>query len=140
MAMTHGTAHTRPPHCQFLATRVVWNMEDARMEWKTIFHTNSILIPISCIVFIKCNGCRVVPNKIVTEGFNFNTYAHYLSTNRGTLVVYIARRTGALHHGTYIAICSTDVIVDDLGLFLYFEIDNLPSRSFFLCYRHENSY
>ena len=21
----------------------VWNMEDARMEWKTIFHTNSIL-------------------------------------------------------------------------------------------------
>ena len=29
-------------------------------------------------------------NNIVTEVFNFNIYAYYLSTNRGSLAVYIA--------------------------------------------------
>ena len=31
--------------------------------------------------------CRVLMKNIVTEVFNFNIYAYYLSTNRGTLVV-----------------------------------------------------
>ena len=35
--------------------------------------------------------CRVVINKIITEVFNCNIYAYYLSTNRVTLVVYIAQ-------------------------------------------------
>ena len=48
--------------------------------------------------------CRVVINNIVTEVFNFNIYACYLSTNRGTLVVYIAQTVYVLHHCKYIAI------------------------------------
>ena len=35
--------------------------------------------------------CRVVIKNIVTEVFNFNIYVYYLSTNHGTLVVYIAQ-------------------------------------------------
>ena len=34
-------------------------------------------------------GCRVVTNNTVTKVFNFNIYRYYLSTNRGSLVVYI---------------------------------------------------
>ena len=37
-------------------------------------------------------------NNIVTEVFNFDIYAYYLSTNRGTLVVYIAQTVYVLHH------------------------------------------
>ena len=48
--------------------------------------------------------CWVVINNIVTEVFNFNIYAYYLSTNRGTLVVYIAQTVYVLHHCKYIAI------------------------------------
>ena len=33
--------------------------------------------------------CRVVINNIVTEVFNFSIFTYYMSTNRGTLVVYI---------------------------------------------------
>ena len=62
--------------------------------------------------------CRVVINNIVTEVFNFNIYAYYLSTNRGTLVEYIAQTVYVLHHGK----CSIDVTDDDLDRFelLYF--------------------
>ena len=38
-----------------------------------------------------------------------------------------------LHHTNYIAVCSIDVIVDDVDRFdfsFYFEIDNLTSHSF----------
>ena len=45
--------------------------------------------------------CRVVINIIVTEVFNFNIYAYYLSTNRGTLVVYVAQRVYVLQHCKY---------------------------------------
>ena len=48
--------------------------------------------------------CRVVINNIVTEVFNFNIYAYCLSTNRGTLVVYIAQTVYVLHHCKSIAI------------------------------------
>ena len=34
---------------------------------------------------------RMMINNIVTEVVNFNIYAYYLSTNRNTLVVYIAQ-------------------------------------------------
>ena len=48
------------------------------------FHTNSILDLQKNIY-----GCRVMINNIVTEVFHFNIFAYYLSTNRGTLVVFI---------------------------------------------------
>ena len=53
--------------------------------------------------------CRVVINNIVTEVFNFDIYAYYLSfdlilTNSSTLVVYIAQTVYVLHHCKYIAI------------------------------------
>ena len=48
--------------------------------------------------------CRVVIINIVTEVFNFNIYAYYLSTNCSTLVVYIAQTVYVLHHCKYIAI------------------------------------
>ena len=59
-------------------------------------------------------------NNIATEIFNFNIYAYYLSTNRGTLVVYVEQTVYVLHHCKYIAICSIDVIVDDLDRFDFF--------------------
>ena len=55
------------------------------MEWKTIFHTNSILDFVHC-VYKEMYGCWVVISNIVTEVFNFNIYSYYLLTNRGTLV------------------------------------------------------
>ena len=48
--------------------------------------------------------CRVVINNIVTEVFNFDIYTYNLSTNRSTLVVYIAQTVYVLHHCKYIAI------------------------------------
>ena len=60
---------------------------------------------------------RVVINNIVTEVFNFNVSAYYLSTDRGTLVVYIAQTVYVLHHLKYNGICSIDVTVDDLDKF-----------------------
>ena len=55
------------------------------------FHTNSILDFVQCMYKKNTYRCRVVTNNIVTEVFNFNIYAYYLSTNRGTLVVYIVQ-------------------------------------------------
>ena len=54
----------------------VQNMEDARMEWKTFFHT-SIPIPYQfCALYLQKNTyrCRVVINNIVTKVLNFNIY------------------------------------------------------------------
>ena len=132
-------------------------MEDARMEWNgrfqngmednlPYFHTNSILD--FCIVFTlylpkKTYRCRVVINNIVTEVFNFNIYAYYLSTKRGTLVVYIALTAYVLHHTKCIAICSSDAIVDDFDKFdllffcFFFVIDKV--LNFVFVHHHENS-
>ena len=107
-----------------------WNMEDARMEWngmedfkngmKGIFHTSK-LIPYTRFraLYLQKNAYRyrVMINNIVTEVFYCNIYAYYLSTNRSTLVVYIAQTVYVLHHCKYIAICSIDVIVDDFDRF-----------------------
>ena len=79
-------------------------------------------------------------NNIVTEVFNFNIYAYYLLTNRGTLVVLTVY---VLHHTNYIEICNVDVVVDDVDrfdFFFYFEIYNLTSYNFFFFNRQENSY
>ena len=110
----------------------VWNMEDARKKWNGRFQKRngriSSILPYQfhirfCALYLQKNTyrCRVVINNIVTEIFNLNIYAHYLSTNRGTLVVYIAQTVYVLHHCKYIAICSIDVIVDNFdGFNLFF--------------------
>ena len=53
-----------------------------------------------CALYLQKNTywCQVGINNIVTEIFNFNIYAYYLSTNCGTLFVYIAQTAWALHH------------------------------------------
>ena len=100
--------------------------------WSSLF--SNFLAPLS----------KILRTLVVTGVFNFNIYAFYLSTNRGTLVVYIAQTVYVLHRSKYqyIAICSIDVIVDDFDRFdlFYFDIDNFPSRIFFFCFfhRHKN--
>ena len=120
----------------------VWNMEDARMEWNGRFQEwngrQSSILPYQfhsrfCSLYLQQNTYRfwLVINNIVTEVFNFNIYAYCLSTNCDASVVCIAQTVHILHHCKYIAICRIDIIVDDFDLFLffiYFEIDNLPSR------------
>ena len=68
-----------------------------------------------CALYLQKNAyrCRMVINNIFTEVFNFNIYAYYLSTNRGTLVVYIAQTVYLLYHCKRIAIHRINVIVDD---------------------------
>ena len=104
-----------------------WNgMEDFKNGMEDnlpYFHTNSILDFVHCIYRKIQYRCRVVINNIVTEVFNFNIYACYLSTYCGTLVVYIAQ-TVYLYQ-TYCIIvrptlqfnCSIDVTVKDLDRF-----------------------
>ena len=93
----------------------VWNMEDARMEWNERFQEwngrQSSLLPYQFhtrfrTLYLQKNTyrCRVVINNFVTEVFNFDIYAYYLSTNCGTLVVYIVQTVYVLHHCKYIAI------------------------------------
>ena len=78
-----------------------WNgMEDFKNGMEDnlpYFHTNSILdfVIIFTEKYIPMSGSG---NNIVTEVFNFNIYAYYLSTNRSTLVVYIAQTVYVLHH------------------------------------------
>ena len=105
-------------------------MEDARMEWNGRFQEwngrQSSILPYQfhtrfCALYIQKNTyrCRVVINNIVTEVFNFNIYACYLSTYRGTLVVYIAQTVYPYHSywPTLQFNCSIDVTVKDLDRF-----------------------
>ena len=107
-------------------------MEDARIEWNGRFQEwngrQSSILSYQfhnrfCALHLKknTNRCRAVINDIVTEVFNFNIYAYYLSSNRGTVVIYtrIAQTVYELHHciPKYIAICSIDVMVDDFDRF-----------------------
>ena len=102
-----------------------------RMEWKTIFHT-SIPDFEHCINRKIWYGCRIVINNIVKEVSNFNIYAYYLSTNRGTLLMYIAQTAYVLHLAIQCNLLYWCYKVDRFILFyFYFEIDNLPSRIFF---------
>ena len=89
--------------------------------------------------------CRVVINNIVTEVFNFNIYAYYLSTNRGWLSTLRKQYTYCIIVGTLQFNCSIDVTVDDLDRFalLFFFILRLticPVADFVFLHRHENSY
>ena len=83
----------------------IWKMP----EWNGIFlewnGRKSIILPYQFhtrfrALYLQKNTyrCRVVINNIVTEIFNFNIYAYYLSTNCGTLVVYIVQTVYVLHH------------------------------------------
>ena len=69
-----------------------------------------------------------------------------MSTNRGTLVAYIAETVYVLHHCKYIAICSIDVIVDDFDRFdlffglLFLRLTICRVLNFVFLRRHENSY
>ena len=78
-----------------------WNgMEDFKNGMEDnlrYFHTNSILDFLHCI-FRKIHTDVGSDSNIVIEVFNFNIYAYYLSTNRSTLVVYIAQTVYILHH------------------------------------------
>ena len=124
----------------------VWNMEDARMEWNERisfilsyqFHTRF------CALYSQKNTyqCRVVINNIFTEVFNFNIYACYLSTNRGTLFVYVAQTAYVLYNCKYIAICSIDVIVDNFNRFdlFFLRLTICQVLDFVFLHRHENFY
>ena len=98
-----------------------------------------------CALYLQKNTylCRVVIDNIVTKLFNCNIYAYCLSTNRGTLVVYIAQTVYALHHWKYIAICSINVIVDDFDrfdLFFFLRLTICQVLNFVFLHRHKNSY
>ena len=60
------------------------------------FHTNSILDLQKNIY-----RCWVMTNNIVTEVFIFIIYGYYLSTNCGSLVVYITQTMYVMHHSKY---------------------------------------
>ena len=126
----------------------VWNMEDARKEWTGKFQEwngrQSSTLPYQfhtrfCALYLQKNiyRYRIGINNIVTEVFNLNILAYYLSINHATLVVHIMQTANVLHHNKYIAICNIAVKVDDFDrfdLFFYFEIDNLPSPTFFFSF------
>ena len=90
-------------------------MEDARMEWNGRFQERngrqSSILPYQFhtrfrALHLQKNTyrCRVVINNLVTKVFNFDIYAYYLTTNRGTLVAYIVQTVYVLHRCKYIAI------------------------------------
>ena len=134
----------------------VWNMEDAKMDWNGRFQEcygrQSSILPYQfhsrfCVLYLQKNTyrCWVVINNIVTEVFNFNIYPYYLSTNRGTSVVYIAHTGFVLHHSKHIATCSIDVIVDDfdrfdLFFFCFLRLTICQVLNFVFLHRHKNSY
>ena len=73
---------------------LVWNEEDARMEWNGRFEEwngrQSSILPYQfhtrfCALYLQKSTypCRVVISNIVIDVFNFNSYAYYLSTNCG---------------------------------------------------------
>ena len=97
-----------------------------------------------CALYLQKNTylCWVVIDNIVTKLFNCNIYAYCLSTNRGTLVVYIAQAVYALHHWKYIAICSINVIVDDFDRFdlFFLRLTICQVLNFVFLHRHKNSY
>ena len=125
----------------------VWNMEDARMEWNGRFQEwngrQSSIFPYQfdtrfCSLYLQKNTyrCWVVINNIVTEVFNFNFLAYYLSTNAIHCLCTLCKQcTYCIIVSTLQFNCSIDVTVDDLDrfdcfVFFCFEADNLPSCIF----------
>ena len=107
----------------------VWNMEDARKEWNGRFlewnGRQSSKFPYQfhtrfCSLYLQKNTyrCRVVINNIVTEVFNFNFYAYYLSTNVVHWLCTLCKQcTYCIIVSTLQFNCSIDVTVDDLDRF-----------------------
>ena len=88
----------------------VWNVEDTKMEWNGRFQEwngrqSSILsyqfhTRFRALYLQKnTHRCRVVI-KILSQKYStsISTHFQYLSTNRSTLVVYIAQTVYVLHH------------------------------------------
>ena len=94
--------------------------------------------------------CRVVINNIVTEIFNFDICAYYLSTNRGIPVLWLCtlckQSTYCIIVSTFQFNCSIDVTVDDLDRFdllfflFFFRLIICPVVNFVFLHRHKNSY
>ena len=92
--------------------------------------------------------CRVVIKNIVTKVFNSNIYAYCLSSNRGTLVVYIAQTVLVLHQCKYIdcnlqhwcynwRLCQVWLVF----FFCFFlRLTIHQDLNFVFLHRHENSY
>ena len=89
---------------------LVWNMEDARMEWNGRFQEwngrQSSILPYQFHIrfrafYLQKNTyrCRVM---IIILSQMYSTsippQINYLSTNRSTLVVYITQTVYVLHH------------------------------------------
>ena len=92
------------------------------------FHSRFRALNLQKIIY----GCQALMNDIVTVVFNFNIYEYYLSTNRGTMVVYIALTAYVFHHSKYIGIFINNVKDDDFDRFdFFFKINSLPGRNFF---------
>ena len=77
-----------------------WNMPEWNGRFQEWNGRQSYILPDQfhtrfCALYLQkiAYQCRVVTNNVITEVFNFNIYVYYLSTNRGTLVVYIAQCT-----------------------------------------------
>ena len=88
----------------------IWKMPEWNGRFQEWNGKQSSILPYQfhtkfCALYLQKNvyQCRVVIN-IVTEVFNFNICVYYLSTNRGTLVMYIVQTVYVLHHCKYIAI------------------------------------
>ena len=106
-----------------------WNgnfgMEYARMEWNGRFQEwngrQSSILPYQfhtkfCSMYLQKNKyrCRVVINNIVTEVFNFNIYAYYLSTNAVLWLCTLCKQcTYCIIVSTLQFNCNIDVTVDD---------------------------
>ena len=97
----------------------IWNMTEWIGRIKKWNRRQSSVLPYqfyirSRALYLQKNiyKCMVVIliNNIVTVVFNFNIYTYYLSTNCGTLVVYIAQTVYILNHSKYIVICSINVL------------------------------
>ena len=135
----------------------IWNMEDARMEWNGRFQEwngrQSSILPYQfhtrfCALYLQKNTYRyrVVINNIVTEVFNFNIRAYYLSTNRGSLLWLCTLRKQC----TYCIIVSTlefaalmlqlTTLVNLTCFFFILRLTICPVVNFVFLDRHENSY
>ena len=88
-------------------------------------------------------------DKILSHKYLTSISAHViLSTNRGTLIMYIAQTVYVLYHCKTLQFnCSIDVTVDDLDrfdLFLFFcfflRLIICPVVNFVFLHRDENSY
>ena len=123
-----------------------WNgMEDFKNGMEDnlpYFHTRF------CSLYLQKNTyrCWVVINNIVTEVFNFNFLAYYLSTNAVHCLCTLCKQcTYCIIVSTLQFNCSIDVTVDDLNrfdcfVFFVLRLTICPVVYFVFLHHHENSY